>query len=268
MAHSTRIPQAQLQDGTSLSGQDLDQAMSELARYTEGPIAQQRGRAAHRLVRTYTPNRAAFSVPPPYLRALNDGIADVQNPHRFHGYLVPDHDPDSAVAAQQQFCLTTRFQVQGAAELTRVSLSLLTDSERLATFLYGVGATRPINTWIDNVVFSVEVQDPYALEPGSARYQVPVIVKRDFRVSGWSLLPPTGVAVVGVETTLPAWPGALGSMPTGIIIEVETPVSIPAAADIIVTAILPAGANQGFGSNLPFNNAETCMTVEWSTPCQ
>jgi len=268
MARSTRLTQAQLQDGTSLSGQDLDQALSDLARYTEGPIAQQRPRAPHRIVRTFTPNRSVFVVAPPYLRALNDGIADVQNPYRFHGYLVPDHDPDSTVAAQQQWCLTTRFQVQAAAELTRVSLSLLTDSERLATFLYGLGATRPTNTWIDNIVLVVEVQDPYAIEPGSARYQVPVIVKRDFRVSGWSLLPPTGVALVGVETTLPAWPGSLGSMPTGIILEVETPVSIPATADVIVSAILPAGPNQGFTTTVPFLSAESCMTIEWSTSCQ
>lgn len=272
MATSLRLSLAQMQDGTSLAGQDLDQAVTDIAQYTQGPMLAQRGRGSNRLVRTFTPAVGAAIPGPPFLRAKNYAVPSLQTPtdffneYRFHGYRVVDHNPTSTTANQQQFVLSTKIAFEEPAELTRVSLSLLIDSVRTATFLYGVGQVRPNNTWIDNIVISVEVQDPYQLDPGSGRYQVPVIVKRDFRVSGWSLLPPSSVA--GVETTLPAWPGAGLSMPSGLCIEVDAPVSIPAGSRVTIAAMLPAGAAQGFGSNQPYADVETCMTVEWGTECQ
>jgi hypothetical protein len=281
MATSTRLTQIQLQDGTSLSGQDCDAAVQDVAAATNPDaatpqtIAMQRNRGPHRLVRTMTPQVSVTPMGPPYLRAKNFSVVTAQpvtvvsNEYRFHGYEVPGINPASTGPANQQYALSTQVFYDVPAELTRFSATLLIDSVRLATFLYGGAiATRTLGTWVDNVVLCIEVQDPFAVNPGMARYQTPVILKKDFRLSGWSLLSPSGAIAAGVETSVPPWPGSGGSMPSGVCIEVETSVAIPAQSRVTFALLLPSGSSGGFVDNLPFANVETTATIEWATECQ
>lgn len=289
MATSTRLTTTQLQDGTSLAGQDLDVAVQEIAASTDPtttsvsppppggaqPLKMQRNRGPHRIVRTMTPQVSATSPGPPYLRAKNFSVATaepvqvIENEYRFHGYEVPGISPASTGPASQQYALSTKVYFDTPAELTRVSLTLLVDSVRLATFLYGGAvAGRTLGTWVDNVVLTVEVQDPFAVNPGMARYQTPVVLKKDFRLSGWSLLAPSGAILAGVETSVPPWPGSGGSMPSGVCIEVETSVAIPAQSRVVFAMLLPSGSSGGFVDNLPFANVETTATIEYATACR
>ena len=269
MATSTRTTGTQLQDGTNLAGQDLDTAMQGVGAYT--PI-RQRGRVPHRFVRTYfNPIIGLRPESGPWMPAHNYAVANLQTPtdfyneYRFHGYRVDNMDPTTTVETEVQWAVSSKLIFDKPAEVTRFAVTFATDSERTASFLFGLGAIGFPGTWVDNVVLSVEIQDPFAFDPGSARYQTPSLVKRDFRLGAWYLAP---AGAGPTNNTLPSWPpNGPPSMATGVCIDLTTPISIPAGSRVTFSVLIPSRANLGFAP-FPYTSVDLTTLIEWSTECQ
>lgn len=271
MGTSLRTAATQLQDGTNLAGQDLDTAMHEVAAFTP---QRQRGRGTHRVVRAFfNPQYVGTPYTGPWLTAHNFAVPNLQtpsdfyNPHRLHDTRVDNQDPTSTTVSTNQFVHSTKLIFPDPSEVTRFAVSMLIDNERTATFLYGAGAIGFPNTWVDNVILSIEVQDNFAIDPGSARFQTPAVVKRDFRVGAWILT--QGLA--GPNTnTIPNWPpNGAGpfTLGNGLCIDLKTPVSIPANSRVTFSITLPSALNLGFAV-YPSTSIDLTALIEWTTECQ
>lgn len=273
MATTTRTTPMQLADGTSLSGQNIDQAMSDVSKYIP---QRQRPRSLHRFVRQYTPqniNGVVRPFQPPWLYTHNFAFGGYQPPttlyneYRFHGYRTYLVDPTFVPTLSDnglQYTLSTKRIFPDGGELVAINISLLTDSERDPDFIWPALTERD-GQWIDNVIVSVEIQSPFAISPGDARYQSPCVLKRDFRVSGWFLQSQNGNT--GVVNASPPWPGNNRGLntDTGLCIEVRTPVSIPPGGQVTFSIFLPGNADNGFQSVYSYSRVETTMEVIWST---